>query len=494
MKHIRLICLAMVMLLLLASCATPQDDDITTTTLPSQADQPNVPDDTTAGSDAPEYLYPDVKYNNETFRIFNGQQTYNMIMNVTAADVIGERVNDSICENIIFIEEQFQINIEETLSPFGSGMLTEVQNEMQSGDAYHDVVYLYSTLVGSMMSTGSLTNLYENESINIESPWWNQSLKNDASLFGSNVYYLISDAHLMPFEGTWCMYFNEEMMTDLGLELPYAAVRSNEWTMDKLYSYASQGASLNGDASFSWDPAGNSIYGLASFKNLMNAFVTGCDLMYVRKDASDVPYYSFPSESSLYEKLESIARITGESGTYVSANDRNASFHYIENIFTQGRALLIGAEIKAAANEMANTTFKFGMVPMPKYNSDQAEYKSNMLWNSLLMTIPIHVKDAERSGVIMDALSYLAMINTLPEYYDRVSYKGLADEDAIEMLGIINNSRYLNWGLTYGWLGSIEPTVNAQLNVGNASLASLVRASNKTVPTMIKRTLENLEK
>lgn len=491
MKYTKIICLALIALLLLVACAQPQDDPADTTTSGSVGETTPAQSGDTS-DDTPEYVFPNVNYNNDTFRIFNAAPVYNMIMNVTAEDFTGDKVNDAIHRNIIAVEDQFSIHIEETLNPFGGDLLTLMQTEMMSGETVHDVAYLYSTQVGNLVSAGSLTNLYDNEAINIDSAWWNQSLKNDATLYGDNLYYLVSDAHLMSFEGTWCIYFNEDMMTDLGLELPYDAVRSNNWTLETLYSYASQGASMNGDASFSWDASGSSVYGLASFKNLMNAFVTGCDLMYVRKDANDTPYYSFPSETSLYEKLEAIARITGEAGTYISANERSAGFHYIEHIFAQKRALLMGAEIKAAATELNDIDFKFGIAPIPKYSSEQESYKSNMLWSTLLLTIPAHVQTTERSGVIMDALSYYSMINTMPEYYDRVSYRGLADENAIEMLGIVSESRYLNWGLTYGWLGSIEPSVNTQLNAGNASLSSLIKASSKAVPTLIDKTLEKL--
>ncbi len=496
MKHIRLVCLVLVALFLLVACATPGDDDSNGTTTPT-AMQPGetTPADTSGDETTlPAYEFPDVTYNNEVFRIFNGTQSYNMIMNVTAADVTGEKVSDSIHNNVVTIEEQFHVKLEETLSPFGSDMLTVVRTEMQSGDAKHDVVYLYSTLVGSLIGSGGLSNLYDNEAINMDGEWWNQALKNDATLYGSSLYYLVSDAHLMSFEGTWCMFFNKEIMTNLGIEFPYAAVRSNEWTMEKLYTYAAAGASLNGDASYDWNAGGSSVYGLASFKNLMNALVVGCDAMYVRKDANDVPYYSFPTENSLYDKFEAITRITGEAGTYISANARSSGLHYIETIFSQGRSMLMGGEIKAAANELTETTFEFGIVPIPKYNSAQESFKSNMLWSTLLMTIPVTAPDPERSGVIMDALSYLAMVNTMPVYYDRVSYKGLADNDSIEMLDIINESRYLNWGLTYGWLSSIEPNVNSMLDSGNSSLASLVRSSDRIVPNLINKTLESIKK
>lgn len=484
---IRLTATLLLFILIMASCSNTTDDT------PKDSGGNINGTETTAAADGETvftYPYPDVNYNGAEFRIFNSEPKYNMIMFTISNDMTGEAVNDSIYENKLVIEEKFGINLIETYNIFGGQMLTDLQTEILSGDAVHDVAYMYSTHIGTLIGQGYLSNLYENPAFDIEAGWWNQKLKNDATLFGDNLYYLVSDAHLMSFEGTWCMYFNMNMMNDLGIDYPYDMVRSNQWTLEALHTLAQQGASLNGDESYTWSSAGRSVYGLASFKNLMNALVAGSGIMYVRKDNTDTPYFSFPDEVNLYNKLESIARLTSENGTYITANSTGK--HYITDIFSQGRSLLMGGEIKAAANELNNTSFKFGIVPIPKYDSAQESYYSNMLWSTLLMTIPTSVRDAERSAAVMDAMAYLAMTNTMPDYYDRVSYKGLADDDSIEMLNIISETRYLNWGLTYNWLSNIEPSVNSQLDSGTSPLPSTVKTASMVINLMIEKTIAAL--
>lgn len=136
----------------------------------------------------------------------------------------------------------------------------------------------------------------------------------------------------------------------------------------------------------------------------------------------------------------------------------------------------------------------FGILPIPKYNEDQEDYYSNMLWATLLMTIPTTCSDPERAATVMDALSYYSMKNVLPVYYERVCYKGLKDADSIEMLEIIHDTRYLNWGLTYSWLSSVEPTMNTLLNSGDKNVASLIRSTKSTVENLINKTLDQIEK
>ncbi len=482
----RLIALLLLALFIFSACAAGEDGDITTT-----AGSQSVTGETN-GAETTDFIYqyPDVNYNGEEFRIFNSEPKYNMIMYTISDEMTGESVNDSIYENKCIIEGKFGLKMVETYGSFGAGMLSALQAEVLAGDSTHDVAYIYSTQVGTLISSGYLTNLYDYSAINIDEQWWNQSLKNDATLFGTNLYYLVSDAHLMSFEGSWCIYFNMNMFTNLGLEYPYETIREGKWTLDKLYTLAQFGASLNGDSTYDWNISGRSTYGLASFKNLMNALVVGADVMFCRKDVNDTPYYSLPTENALYDKFDAIAKITAEPGTYITANSTGK--HYITDIFAQGRSLFMGGEIKAAANELTETDFKFGIAPIPKYNETQESYHTNMLWSTLLMTIPTSVKDPNRTAEVMDALSYLAMVNTLPDYYDRVSYKGLADDDSISVLNIVSTTRYLNWGLTYNWLSSIEPNVNSQLDIGNGALSAYVKASEKIVNTSIAKTLADL--
>ena len=62
------------------------------------------------------------------------------------------------------------------------------------------------------------------------------------------------------------------------------------------------------------------------------------------------------------------------------------------------------------------------------------------------------------------------------------------------MLETISETRYLNWALAYSWLGSIEPTLNSELDAGRANgISALVKASARVVPALIDKTIAALE-
>jgi len=494
-KYLRLtvaLCLCIAMILPVLSCAEtgPAEDS----TQPAATVQTLPPEDT--DPEETEYQYPflEVDYGNEEFVIFNSEQKYYMIMNVLAEEVNGESVNDAKYNAMLKVEEKYKIDLTEYYCGWDN-QLTEIQNAVSTGDDLYDVAYLRSTHVGSMFTRSYLYNLYDVQNLNIDMPWWHQQLKEDGTLLGNHLYYLASDAHLMAFEGTWGIYFNKTLAEDMGIPSPYEDVYNNNWTLPRLTELAAQGASLRGDASWEFDTNGSSLYGMASFKNLINALMVGCNEHYCLKDADGVPYFAMANSATVYDVTETIAALTSatNNGTYISANSTGK--HYITDIFSQNRSVFMGGELKAGAAELQDMTNPYGILPIPKYNADQENYLSNMLWSTLLMTIPTSCATPERTAAVMDALSYYSWRDVLPVYYERLCYRGMRDAESVAMLETISETRYLNWALAYSWLGSIEPTLNSELDAGRASgIASLVKTASKAVPRLIKQTLDDLNK
>ncbi len=494
-RYLRLIaalCLCISMILPVLSCAETSGDIETELTDPAGIANTTAPED--SEPEETEYPFLDVNYGGEEFVIFNSEPKHNMLMNVLTDDTNGEPVNDAQYTAMVKVEEKYKIDLVEYQCGWDN-MLVEIENTCSTGDDLYDVAYLKSTEVGAMFTRNYLHNLYDVQNLNIDMPWWNQQMKEDATLLGNHLYYLSSDAHLMTFEGTWGIYFNKTIADNVGLTSLYDEVYNNTWTLERLTELAKQGASQNGDPSWDFDANGSSVYGMASFKNLINALMVGCNEHYCLKDADGVPYYALLNSQTVYDVTDTIAALTGSTadGTYISANSTGK--HYTKDIFAQNRALFMGGELKAGASELKNMSNPYGILPIPKYNADQETYLSNMYWASLIMTIPTSCSDVERTAAVMDALSYYAWQDVLPVYYDRLCYRGMSDSDSVVMLDIISKTRYLNWAIAYDWIDSIEPQLNSELDVGRSTgIAALIRTSAKIVPNLIEKTLADFEK
>ena len=485
-----LLCISMILPVI--SCAeTSGGDNVTEQTSPTDVAETLPPEDTTPEETS--YPFLDVDFANEEFLIYNSEDKYNMLMNVLADDVTGESVNDAQYNAMLKVEEKYKIDLVEYRCSWDNSR-TELQNICSTGEDIYDVAYLKFFDIGTMFTSSYLRNLYDIENLNMDMPWWNQKLKDEGTLLGTHLYYLSSDAHLMAFEGTWGIYFNKTIAGNIGLPSPYEDVYNNTWTLERLTELAAQSASLGGDLSWEFSANGSCIYGLASFKNLINALMVGCNEHYCLKDAEGVPYYAMAESQTVYDVTEAIAALTGDTanGTYISANATGK--HYTKDIFSQGRSVFMGGELKAGASELKEMVDPYGILPIPKYNSDQEDYLSNMYYGTLLMTIPTVCQTAEQSAAVMDLLSYYAWQDVLPVYYERLCYRGTRDAESVAMLEMISESRYLNWAIAYDWIDSIEPQLNTELDAGRATaIASLIRGSKRVVPGLIEKTLNALK-
>lgn len=363
-----------------------------------------------------------------------------------------------------------------------------------AGEDIYNIVYCGTNLIGPLISESYFMNLNEVPELQLDKPWWDQKVVSEGSIGKNNsLYFASSDLQLFGLEGSWCIFFNETMLGDLGLDLPYEIVRSGKWTFDELQKYMKAGANLNGDDSFDFKIDGNSIYGMASSYAYPTACIVAANEHFISKDKEDgTPYFALETDR-FYTLTDKLASMFGAQGEYVSRNNGTDTLDHYEQIFRAKRSLFLGAELKAAG-KLRDFDDSFGIVPNPKLDENQDGYHSLISKATLLMTIPVTNSDTERTGMIIDALSYLSFMETLPKYYDiRISQKSLRNDESIEMLDIIRNSRYFDIGDAYGWTSVVQDKIRRTLDVGNSEIASIIAAEKSNIMTSISDTMSKIK-
>jgi len=184
--------------------------------------------------------------------------------------------------------------------------------------------------------------------------------------------------------------------------------------------------------------------------------------------------------------------ICGDTGYSIfgSNTDFDAEAGGYMHIFASGRSLFLTAEIKGAQllRDMDDT---FGIVPYPKYDENQDSYYSSFVNQCLFYTIPVTNTHLKETAVISDYTSYLSMQDVLPVYYGNVvEQKGLRNEDSIEMLDIILNTKSVDLGILFGWTSSILDSMRSNLYNGNSNTASLIEKQEKLIVKNMEKTVE----
>lgn len=433
----------------------------------------------------PEYLYSDEDYGGETFSVLNIEPIWGFYPHLDFETMTGDILDDTVFARNRFIEEQFNIDFVEALDTMDTHAAA-IKKIILAGEDVHDAMYCRGDQIGPLVSEKYFYNLFELPELNLSDAWWDQTVIQEGSI-GNNeaLYFAASDMSLIGFQGTWMIFFNENMMGDFSLDKPYEAVKSGKWTLDAFQKYMKAGANLNGDTSFAWNVGGNAVYGYSSFEAGTAALLIGTGECYILKDESGYPYFALETER-FYQASEKIANMLAVEGEYHNANESNSPHHY-EQMFMSGRVLMIAAEVKASDvfREMDDT---FGVAPIPKYDEAQSDYYCIQFQQSLLLTVPITNPNTQQAGIILDAFSYKSYKDLMPVFYDvTVSQKGLRNEESIEMLGIIRDARFFNVGMAYGWISTLYEQIRIDLDAGKSDMASLISKQKDKINTDIDK-------
>ncbi len=486
MKKTRIISLFLATVML-SSCGGTASGSDETTTAP-------VTEETTVPEESG-YDYPDVDYGGYEFRVLNFDQYVNCNLRVDITEQSGERLSDAIYTRNRFVEDKLNFKMCEITHPYTSWAASQkelgdlIVKSVMAGDDAYDAAYPNLSFNVGVITDNCLVDLKAVKTLNLDEEWWDHAV-NDSIEIGGKLFAASSPLHLESSDLAWVILFNQEMMDDLKLDYPYQTVRDGNWTIDKFYEYASQAANLNGDESFSkWNASGNSTYGIAGHFDSALAFTHAAGNRHMKLDGESYEL-TFTTER-FFNTIEKLSKLN-QSGTGIVRYNNGGKGNvdgYIE-MFASNRALFITGELKTVI-ELRHMEATFGLLPMPKYDETQENYETLINGGSALLCIPKTNKDLDRTGVILDALSYESNVSVIPEYYDvTVSQKGLRNEESIEMLKIVRETRSVEIGSFLALTTTIASNLQTIITAGNTEFASSVEKHKNSVLEKIQKTID----
>ncbi len=144
-------------------------------------------------------------------------------------------------------------------------------------------------------------------------------------------------------------------------------------------------------------------------------------------------------------------------------------------------------EIKAA-QLMRDMTDTFGIVPFPKYDESQQQYYTSLVSQLFYMTIPSTNTNTSRTATIYEAMTHESYLSVIPTYYSNVvEQKGLRNEDSIDMLEIMRQTRAVDVATIFNWSSNLRSSLNTKLFNGNAQVASDIAAQQTKVEASMQK-------
>lgn len=486
-----LLLLAMV-LPLAVSCAETVDS--ADTTLPAQTEAPSgdvvetEPEETLfALSDIPE----DLRFDGETVKILYWNDVPNVEFFVE--DQTGESVNDAIYKRNLNVQERFGITLEYsgTKGDFNnqSSFVNTCVNSTQSGSDAYDIFCGYSMTGATLMTQGVAQDLTEYDVMEFDKPWWPKSLIDKASVNGG-IYFASGDISTNFIHMMYLTMFNKNMLMDvhnLTADEIYTLAYDGLWTLDKMIEL-STGVYLELDGDNV--PGEGDRYGIVVTSVHFDPFYAGSNLntIVVNENGELVLSDDLYSQKTvdLLEKLCNLFHVSGDA--YINKS---------EPLFAAGQSLFIVDRPYIITRSLTSTDFSFGILPIPKYDTDQDEYRTALGFGYTMYVLSTAAPSPEAAAATLELMAYQSYIHVSPALFEESMKLRYADQsDDAFMFDIIRNAVDIDIARLFTMqLDKLSYSIfrNAVTNNGAGSYMSQRKGNEKLLTNKIGKINETLK-
>ncbi len=398
-------------------------------------------------------------------------------------------INEAVHERNTLFEEY--CNLKFVLIPTSNGAATSnLHAEVQTGtgDFYLHVQTASGT--ASAATSGYLYN-YLDLNIDYEQPWWDSGTL-DFALDGK-VYFMNGPFNIVDDDVTFVFIFNKKLREEYQVENPYELVKNGTWTLSKFNSIISQLATENGDGK--WDE--NDTYGFSTPSSIGNTFFYASGLRYVNNGRDMAEPELVLTGSKMEQALDvlAVARsiVHDNNSSYVAPAGSEA---VSKQVFIDGRSLFYceAASYLRALNQEMDAVY--GIVPIPKYSTEQASYTT---WSHSIgstLSIPTSVakagNDMEQFALVLEVYTLLSQQLVRPAYYDNMlTTRNVHDVESAEMMDLIFLNKTYDMAMYFTELGLTDVFTNNV--VGSDSFSSQYQAQAKGFSRKITNILRKLQ-
>lgn len=411
----------------------------------------------------------------------------NRIDEVFSETETGDVVSDAIFQRNQAVEDRLNINIE-VIDQAGdwankANFLNYVNSNIMAGDDAFQLIMGYMNYMPSTVTEDLYMNINDLPYIDLDQTWWTSGFNDNAEINGK-LYLAMGDMCLLALKNAYCVYANSTLLEQYGHnndEL-YTAVREGTWTFDMLTEIAKNVSSdLDGDGDLDVDD----LHGIGMHTMPLRALVQAFGIDLTTRDSNGMPQIALYGERliSAYEKVMAVCQSDyrfNENNAEKFRNNRTMFYFEVLN--------------SSAGTHLREMESNYAVLPMPKYDEEQESYRTETVDESSIMLIPITVKNTELVGAALEALNYESNRLIVPAYFNTaLQSKYARDEESIEMMEIIRQSMYYDFGYIFaGAIGGCISSIMAQAEKGTG-IASYWDSMVGTMETNLSKLLEYFE-
>ena len=302
--------------------------------------------------------------------------------------------------------------------------------------------------------------------------------------FKDGVYFVSGDISTNVLHMMYCMYYNKQLLEDYQLEEPTNLVFENKWTLDTLVTMGS-GIYLDLNGNSKKDIADQFGFTIVNFHN--DAFYTGSDLKLVEHDAEKTlivsPDFFGEKAISVIEKL----------GPWETSTDVYEAGDY-ETPFTEGRSLFTINRCHYASKALRDSELSYGIVPVPKYDENQENYRTVMGNPVTLYSISVSTPKKDICAAVLECMASNGYRLTTPAIFENnMKKKYSVDDINAQMYDIVRESVSFELGRFMNkCLSNITDIFFAALVSNDAKWGSTAAKYSKPLSKQMEKVVESI--
>lgn len=427
-------------------------------------------------------------YEGRTFSLLaRADYSYEFDVNELTAD----EVQNAVYSRNASVEKNYNIFIDVTTlydSYQNNEMRDRLNNLYGSGTADEDYDLIGGTQyrAAGLIINGWFQDWNKMNYIDLDADIWTNGVTSGMEM-NNQRYGITGDLSLAFWKCIGTMLFNKTWVTQVWDENLYTVVSEGEWT----YEYFKEvviAASVN-DGISPDDGDGKGVYGFGSDPDVaIDGFVAAFGLNLVKYDENGKLSTRDMGSEEIINFVEEMQNF------YTASNGMAWAYMGVDPSYPFRKDQIMIAPMRFEMIErMKDWTGDYGIIPYPKYNSQQQSYASPLVDGSTLFMIPKTNRDTDFTCIITSALAESSATIVIPQYYERViRTKSVKDPQSYEMLDLIRKTVTIDlsvlWCLTSKDL--VRKTINSVIlpqRPGEMNYVSNLEAQLPTAEEQIKQ-------
>ncbi len=399
-------------------------------------------------------------------------------------DANGELINDAIYQRNINVETKMGVTLDwvsingQYNKGVGKAYSDHVGNMYSSGDDTYDLMSAHSRTIALTAMNGYCADLMDLDYLDFDMPWWPTVMKDTATI-GDSMYFVTGDVSINSIHQMYAIFYNKDILERYSeLVEPAVQVQNNNWTIETMQLMTKD---LYQDLDASSSANENDFYGFTTLSWHLDAIYYGSGLRQAEKDDETLLKISddYFSEKAIY--------LCDSMGAWIKSGDVYVNSNNYANTFIGGNALMVMARHKDVAERIADAGFSYGIVPIPKYDTEQKNHITCVGNPVSFYSIYTLSKDLDRAAAVLECWASEAFRLTTPALFEstmKLRYSETSVES--EMYDIIRAGIVFDFGRLFNSsLGSMSDQWDNCAVAGN-SWAAISRAMKRNLDKQFK--------